>query len=38
LNFWQDGVRLPGQPEPRHQSIAFGINYCRDGSAPKSLF
>jgi hypothetical protein len=37
VSFWQDGVRLPGQPESRHQSIDFGINYCRDGSAPKSL-
>jgi len=35
--FWQDGVLLPGAPAPRKQTIEFGLNYCRDGSAPKAL-
>ena len=37
VRFWQDGVQLPGAPAPRHQTIDFGINYCRDGQPPKSL-
>ena len=37
VRFWQDGVRLPGAPMPRRQTIDFGINYCRDGQPPKSL-
>jgi hypothetical protein len=37
VTFWQDGVLLPGTPNRRKQTIEFGINYCRDGSAPKSL-
>lgn len=35
--FWQDGVLLPGAPGPSRQTLAFGINYCLDGSPPKSL-
>lgn len=37
LRFWQDGVHLPGAPAPRRQTVDIGINYCRDGQAPKSL-
>jgi len=37
LNFWQDGVQLPGMPAPRRQTIDFEIDYCRDGQPPKSL-
>ena len=37
VRFWQDGVQLPGVPEPRRQTIDFGINYCRDGQPPRSL-
>lgn len=37
VKFWQDGVLLPGTSGRRKQTIEFGINYCRDGSAPKSL-
>lgn len=37
VTFWQDGVLLPSAPNRRKQTIEFGINYCRDGSAPKSL-
>jgi hypothetical protein len=37
VRFWQDGVQLPGEASPRKQTIDFGINYCRDGSPPKSL-
>lgn len=35
--FWQDDVQLPGATAPRKQTIAFGINYCRDGLPPRSL-
>ena len=37
VSFWQDGVQLPGEPSPRRRTIDFGINYCRDGLAPRSL-
>jgi len=37
VSFWQDGVVLPGAKAPRRQTIDFGINYCRDGTPPKSL-
>jgi len=37
VTFWQDGVLLPGNTAPRRQSVAFGINYCRDGQPPRSL-
>jgi len=37
VTFSQEGVQLPGQPEPRRQSLDLGINYCRDGTAPRSL-
>ena len=37
VRFWQDGVRLPGVPAPRRQTVDFGLNYCRDGLPPKSL-
>lgn len=37
VRFWQDGVQLPGAPAPRRQSLDFGLNYCRDGQAPRSL-
>jgi len=41
VRLWQDGVQLPGKPpgttEPRRQAIDFGLNYCLDGSAPRSL-
>lgn len=36
--FWQDGVLLPGATTPRKQTIAFGIDYCRDGQPPRSFF
>lgn len=36
VRFRQDGVRLPASNEPRTQTVDFGINYCRDGSAPAS--
>jgi hypothetical protein len=38
VSFWQDGVQLPGEPSPRRRTIDFGINYCRDGLPPRSLF
>lgn len=31
----QDGVLLPGAAAPRQQTIAFGLDYCRDGSSPR---
>ncbi|PPU99449.1 hypothetical protein FZ025_18060 [Xanthomonas hyacinthi] len=37
VTFWQDGVLLPGAAQPQRQTIEFGINYCLDGSPPKSL-
>ena len=37
VSFWQDGVLLPNAGAPRRQTIDFGIDYCRDGMAPKSL-
>ena len=37
VTFWQDGVLQPGNTAPRRQSVAFGINYCRDGQPPRSL-
>ena len=37
VSFWQDGVLLPNATVPRRQTIEFGIDYCRDGMAPKSL-
>ena len=37
VNFWQDGVLLPGAQAPRRQTMDFGINYCLDGLPPKSL-
>lgn len=35
--FWQDGVQLPEVPLPRKQTVEIGINFCRDGSPPRSL-
>lgn len=35
--FWQEGVKLPGVPAPRKQTIEFGINYCNTGLPPRSL-
>ena len=37
VTFWQDGVLLPDSPAPHRQTIEFGIDYCRDGTPPKSL-
>ena len=37
VRFRQDGVQLPASTAPRPQTVDFGINYCRDGSAPASL-
>jgi hypothetical protein len=37
VSFRQEGVRLPGAPAPRTQTMDFGINYCLDGLPPKSL-
>lgn len=34
--FWQDGVQLPGVPAPRKQTMEMGINYCADGSPPRT--
>ena len=38
VRFWQDGVQLPGVPAPRRQTIDFGVDYCRDGQPPRSLW
>jgi hypothetical protein len=37
VRFSQDGVMLPGATTPRKQTFDLGLNYCRDGSPPKSL-
>ena len=37
LTFWQDGVLLPRETERQKQTVEFGINYCRDGTPPRSL-
>lgn len=34
--FAQDGVLLPGATAPRRQTVAFGIDVCRDGQPPRS--
>jgi hypothetical protein len=34
--FRQAGVHLPGAASSHEQTIAFGIDYCRDGSPPRS--
>lgn len=35
LVFWQEAVMLPGATAPRRETIAFGINYCRNGQPPR---
>lgn len=37
VSFAQEGVHLPGAAKPERRSIDFGLNYCRDGTPPKSL-
>lgn len=37
LAIWQDGVVLPGSDGPQRRTVAFDLNYCRDGSPPASL-
>lgn len=40
LALWQDGVVLPGSlgaNGPQRRTVAFDLNYCRDGSPPASL-
>ena len=36
VQFWQEGVHLPGAAAPRRQTIEFGIDYCLDGLPPRS--
>lgn len=38
LSFSQDGVNLPGASGPERRTVDIGLNYCRDGTPPKSLF
>ena len=33
----QDEVVLPKSKSPERRTIEFGINYCRDGTAPNSM-
>lgn len=33
----QEGVTLPGETAPARQSIALGVDVCRDGQPPRSL-
>ncbi|MDP1692091.1 MAG: hypothetical protein Q8L49_09130 [Burkholderiaceae bacterium] len=37
LTFAQDGVNLPGASGPERRTVDIGLNYCRDGTPPKSL-
>jgi hypothetical protein len=37
LTFSQDGVNLPGVSGPERKTVDIGLNYCRDGTPPKSL-
>jgi hypothetical protein len=37
LSFSQDGVNLPGASGPERMTVDIGLNYCRDGTPPKSL-
>ena len=37
LTFSQDGVNLPGASGPERKTVDIGLNYCRDGTPPKSL-
>ena len=37
LTFSQDGVNLPGAIGPERRTVDIGLNYCRDGTPPKSL-
>ena len=33
----QEGVQLPGASGPERRTVDIGLNYCRDGTPPKSL-
>ncbi|MCG2583880.1 hypothetical protein [Massilia sp. TS11] len=35
--FRQAGVLVPGAVAPEKKRVEIGLNYCRDGSPPKSL-
>jgi hypothetical protein len=37
LTFAQEGVVLPGAKDPTKHTVDIGINYCRDGTPPRSL-
>jgi hypothetical protein len=37
LTFSQEGVNLPGAKGPERRTADVGLNYCRDGTPPKSL-
>lgn len=37
VRFHQDGVQLPGAAAPRNETLDLGLNYCRDGTPPRSL-
>jgi hypothetical protein len=37
LTFSQEGVNLPGASGPERRTVDIGLNYCRDGTPPKSL-
>lgn len=37
LTFSQEGVQLPGASGPERRTVDIGLNYCRDGTPPKSL-
>jgi hypothetical protein len=37
LTITQDGVHLQGEAMPRRKTVDVGLNYCRDGTPPRSL-
>ena len=38
VSFTQEGVNLPKSASAERKSVDVGLNYCRDGKPPSSLF
>jgi hypothetical protein len=37
VSLTQEGLQLPGSATPQRRTVDFGLNYCRDGTPPRSL-
>jgi hypothetical protein len=37
VSITQEGLHLPGFATPQRRTIDVGLNYCRDGTPPRSL-